>query len=72
MAKNWYSTPGFRECGNSWFDAGFRKVAKKVLTALKGGEYAQRQEERINKTLEGQKLLKSLKTKGFIKTLLGR
>lgn len=28
MSKKWYSQPGFRENGHSWFSAGFSKLKK--------------------------------------------
>jgi len=70
MAKNWYSTPGFRESGHSWFDAGFRKVAAKAKYYLGGRGYGQHMNQRTERTPEGKAVSKMVKEKGMIKTLL--
>ena len=64
MAKKWYKSSGFRECGHSWFDAGFRKVAETAKYILGGREYGRRQNTR------SQSLTEKVKKRGILQSLL--
>lgn len=54
------------------FPAGARKVKRKVKYIVEGGAYGEKEMRRIRKTPEGRARQKSLKERGFLKTLRDR
>jgi hypothetical protein len=52
-----------------YFPVGAKQIGRKIKYHLAGGAYGKQMERRYQRTPEGKKIMKSLETKGFWKTL---